>query len=263
MKNDDIAFYVSLLSGIGTFISSIIALFALKEVMRQRRAMYQPKLYLNEFALAVKGNPFIEKRSLYYFHLHNLYEPVDKNDESGYSVMAQFFFENIGYGVASKIKCKWNFDYVKAVKLLCDLDSNLEYRIDKNDNSLLVTLDNKYFTSYQFNDLKKIKKIDFIKPESLHKNRKPTSIPIIITGLFMDYVMTKNKMYSEKTHRFQYEEFEAFPNPKLELSYEDLAGKRYEIVYEFKVKCSNSFTQMKNDAIDTNEEFAALAFYVQ
>ena len=71
------------------------SLLALKEVIRQRRAMYQPKLYFNEFSLSVKGNPHSEKKSLYFYYLHNLYEPVREDSRKGYSVSAQFFFENI------------------------------------------------------------------------------------------------------------------------------------------------------------------------
>ncbi|WP_264536711.1 hypothetical protein [Flavobacterium sp. N1736] len=259
----NISTVVNILSGVGTFISSIIALFALKEVMKQRRAMYQPKLYLNEFTLAVKGNPFLENRSFYYFHLHNLHEPVNKNDTSGFSIMAQFFFENIGYGVASKIEYQWNFDYKKALKEICNIDSDFNYRIDKSDKSIVITKNNEYYSSYNFDDLNIIKKTDFIKPESLQKNIKPTTIPIIITSLYMDYVMTKNKMYSEVCQSFRSEEFIDFPSLELELSYEDIAGKRYKMIYNFKLNCSNSFNQKNLNSINTKEEFANLCFYIK
>lgn len=258
----DISYYVNILSGIGTFISSIIALFALKEIAKQRRTMYQPKIYLNEFALAVKGNPFLNDKEFYFFHLHNLYEPVDKNDSNDFSVKAQFFLENIGYGVASKVRCKWSFDYISAAKQLSKLESNLNYQLDKG-NSLVITKNAKYHRSYDIKEIEKISKIDFIKPESLQKNSKPTIIPSVITNIYMDYTMIKNKMYNQDCIWFPNENFENFPNPKLELFYEDLAGKEYKVTYEFKMSCCISINQMNAGKVNTRKEFAALIFHAK
>lgn len=263
MTTTEIDFYVGIVAGIGTFISSIIALFALKEVIKQRRAMYQPKLYFNEFSLSVKGNPHSEKKSLYFYYLHNLYEPVREDSRKGYSVSAQFFFENIGYGVASNINYEWTFDYVKAAKILCKLDSKFKYENDKKDQSLVIIFDNNYFSSYSHDDIGKTKKIDFIKPESLQQNFKPTSIPIIITDIHMDYVMARNKMFSEKCKRFDFEEFDNFPVPKLNISYHDIAGRKYEAEYSFSIRCYNSFSQIDDKLINTEEDYASLSFYLK
>ncbi|HEY1192635.1 hypothetical protein [Flavobacterium sp.] len=164
--------YVNILSGIGTFISSIIALFALKEVINQRRAMYKPKLYLNEFTLSVKANPFLGDLDFYNFHLHNLYEPENKDNDHKFSIMAQFFFENIGYGVASKINYKWTFDHIKAIKKICSIDSDFNYKIDTNNKNITITKKDSLHDSYDFGNLNEIKKIDFIKTESLKKKHK-------------------------------------------------------------------------------------------
>lgn len=255
--------YVNILSGIGTFISSIIALFALKEVIKQRRAMYKPKLYLNEFTLSVKGNPFLGDLNFYNFYLHNLYEPENKDNDPQFSIMAQFFFENIGYGVASKINYKWTFDYIKAVKKICSIDSDFNYKIDKTSKNITIIKKDSLHDSYDFGDLNEIKKTDFIKTESLKKNTKPTPIPIIITGLHMDYVMIKNKIFTENSSWFDQENFKDFPPITLEVSYEDLVGKRYKTIYNFKLKCSNSFYQKNFNSINTREEFAFLSFYTE
>ncbi|WP_298121774.1 hypothetical protein [Flavobacterium sp.] len=260
MSSTEINFYVDIFAGIGTFISSIIALFALKEVIKQRRAMYQPKLYFNEFSLSVKGNPHSEMKSLYLYYLHNLYEPVREDSRKGYSVSAQFFFENIGYGVASNINYEWTFDYVKAAKIICNLDSKFNFRNDKEDKSIVIIFDNIYFSSYSCDDIGNNKKIDFIKPESLQQNFKPTSIPICITNMHMDYVMAKNKMFSEKCKRFNFEEFDDFPIPKLNISYHDIAGKKYETEYSFNIHCYNSFRQVDDKLIDTENDYANLSF---
>jgi len=263
MTTTDINFYVNIVAGTGTFISSIIALFALKEVIKQRRAMYQPKLYFNEFSLSVKGNPYSEKKSLYFYYLHNLHEPEREDSRKGYSVSAQFFFENIGYGVASNINYEWSFDYVKAAKLLCKLDSKFRYEYDKKDQSLVIIYDNNYFSSYSCDDIGKNRRIDFVKPESQQQNFKPTSIPICITNIHMDFVLAKNKMFAEKCKRFDFEEFDNFPVPKLNISYHDIAGKKYEAVYSFDIRCYNSFRQIDNKLIDTEKDYASLSFYLK
>ncbi|RYJ38341.1 hypothetical protein NU08_2664 [Flavobacterium anhuiense] len=263
MTNTQINFIIDIVSGIGTFISSIIALFALKEVIKQRRAMYQPKLYFNEFSLSVKGNPHSEKKSLYHYYLHNLHEPVREDSRKGYSVSAQFFFENIGYGVANNIKYEWTFDYIKAARMLCELNPKFSYDDDKKRKSLMIIFDNKFFNSYDYSDVGKTKKIDFIKPESLQQNFKPTSIPMTITDVHMDYVLLKNKMFSEECDRFNHEKFNNFPIPKLNISYHDIAGKKYVEEYLFNISCYNSFRQMDDKLINTEEDYASLCFYLK
>ena len=79
----------------------------------------------------------------------------------------------------------------------------------------------------------------------------------------MDYVMTKNKMFTEKCGWFEAENYENFPTPKLTISYEDIAEKRYETAYNFKLLCSNSFNQIRDDmTVNTREEFAMISFRI-
>lgn len=248
------------LSGIGTFISSIIALYALKELIKQRRAMYRPRLFLSDFTLSVKGNPLVNPKNFYYFKLHNLYEPENKEDISKHSISSQVFLENIGFGIANKVKYEWSFDFKKAIKILCELDKELKHQIRKDDNSVIIERKGEYFNHYQFDDLNKEKNIDFIKPESLKTNNKPLSIPMIISSIHMDYVLLKNNMKTEICERFEYEEYVSFPIPKLKISYEDIAGKKYTSVYNFKLSCSNSFYQKDIFKIDTNNDYAFLTF---
>lgn len=248
------------LSGIGTFISSIIALYALTELIKQRRAMYRPRLFLNEFTLSVKGNPIANRQSFYYYKLHNLYEPENKEDLTKHSISSQVFLENIGYGIANKVRYNWDFDFRKAVKMLCELDNELKFQIKNEDNSIIITKNGEYFTHYNFNDLNTEKKIDFIKPENLKANNKPSSIPMIITSIHMDYVLIKNKMESETCKRFEHEEYKHFPKPKLTITYEDIANKKYENIYKFNLNCGNSFYQKDIWEIDTLNDYAFLTF---
>ena len=77
----------------------------------------------------------------------------------------------------------------------------------------------------------------------------------------MDYVIAKNKMFTENCLRFQSEQFSMFPSPKLIISYEDIAGKKYDSTYKFKLSCLNSFSQMNGQYIDTSKEYAFLNFH--
>lgn len=248
------------LAGIGTFISSIIALYALTELIKQRRAMYRPRLFLNEFTLSVKGNPLANRKSFYYYKLHNLYEPLNKEDMSKHSISPQVFLENIGYGIANEVSYKWDFDYKKAVKMLCELDAGLKYEISNTDKSILLMMSGDFYDSYRFDDLEKEFRIDFIKPENLQSNKKPSSVPMIITSVYMDYVLIKNKMVTESCTRFEHEEYKNFPIPKLTITYKDIAGKKYESIYRFKLSCSNSFYQKDDWVIDTKNDYAFLTF---
>ncbi len=248
------------LAGIGTFISSIIALIALREIIRQRRAMYRPSLLLNEFSLSVKGNPRVNPKNLYYYKLHNLHEPEDLTDKTPHSISSQIFLENIGFGIANQVNYKWEFDYKKAIKILCELDSDLKYKFNFTEKSVMLTRNEQYYESYRFDDIGNERKIDFIKPENLQLNRKPLSIPMIITGIHMDYVLVKNKMNSEICKKFEFEDYKKFPKPKLTVSYKDIAGKEYKSTYKFSLTCGNSFYQKHDFEIDTNTDFAFLTF---
>lgn len=252
--------FINNLAGIGTFISSVIALIALRELIKQRRAMYRPSLFLNEFTLSVKGNPRANQKSFYYYKLHNLHEPEDKNNNTPHSIGSQVFFENIGYGIANQVNFKWEFDYKKAVKILCNLDNDLKYEFNSKDKSVLLTLNEDYFDSYRFEDIGKEKNIDFIKPENLQINKKPLSIPMLITSIHMDYVLVKNKMNTETCAKFKYEEFKNFPKPKLTISYKDISGKVYKSHYKFNLTCGNSFYQKHDYEIDTRTDYALLTF---
>ena len=262
MENLTLNNIVAIVSIVGTFLSSVIAVFTLTEVMKQRRAMYRPKIFLNEFLLTVQGNPMVPEKKFYYFKLHNLYEPENKQVVEKESILAQFFFENIGYGIASKIRYEWQFDYLLAVKKISALSENIATHIDHKDKSIIITLNGTYYSSYRFNDIEKEKKIDFIKPESLQKNTKPTTIPMIITSIHMDYIMLKNKILSKECKFFQEEDFDGFPKASLQIQYEDIAEKPYYSTYNFKIKGSNSFHQIDHEKIDTTKDFAFLSFYL-
>jgi hypothetical protein len=248
------------LAGIGTFISSIIALIALRELIKQRRAMYQPSLFLNEFTLSVKGNPLAESKNFFYFKTHNLHEAENKKDKTKHSISSQVFMENLGYGIANQVNYKWDFDYKRALKILCKLDDEFSFEIRNNEKSILLTRNNKFYGTYDFERISKESKIDFIKPENLQLNKKPLSIPMLITSIHMDYVLIKNKMTTEICNKFNYEKYENFPKPKLLITYKDIAGKKYNNKYEFNLSCGNSFLQTSDFEIDTTKDYAFLTF---
>ena len=248
------------LAGIGTFISSFIALIALRELIKQRRAMYQPSLFLNDFTLSVKGNPLFDSKSFYYYKLHNLHEPENKSDITPHSISSQFFLENIGYGIANKVSYTWEFDYKKAIKTLQDLNEEFSFELMKKEKKIMVLRNLKFYASYDFSMLSNDSKIDFIKPENLQINKKPISLPMLITSMHMDYVLIKNKMTTDICKKFEYENYENFPKPKLTITYKDIANKKYKNKYEFELSCGNSFYQKSNFTNDTKTDFALLTF---
>jgi hypothetical protein len=250
------------LAAIGTFVSSIIALIALRELVKQRRAMYQPSLFLNEFTLSVKGNPLTGVKKFYYYKLYNLYEPENRAEKTPHSIQSQFFLQNFGYGIANNIKYKWEFDSKKAVKKICDLTPEMRYQ--QRNNSIIILKKDEFFDSVKIDEFSNEKKIDFIQPETIKTNNKPLSIPSVVTSLHMHYVLIKNKMENEICNRFTHESFEDFPKPKLTVIYEDIAKKKYTNTYIFEIDCGNTFFQSINDkTIDTKDDFANLSFNIK
>lgn len=63
---------ILILSGIGTFISSIIAIFTLTEVKKQRLSLYKPEILLKTFLVTISKSPLVKKSGeLLYYKVSN------------------------------------------------------------------------------------------------------------------------------------------------------------------------------------------------
>ncbi|WP_294967207.1 hypothetical protein, partial [Sulfurimonas sp.] len=113
---------IIIFSGIGTFISALIAIFTLNEVKKQRLSLYQPDILIKSFVVSISKNPFLlGKDELIEYKVSNWNDYSNKDCQKEYEVYPRYKVENLGLGIAKNIKCEWQFDTKKAIKLIEEL----------------------------------------------------------------------------------------------------------------------------------------------
>jgi len=247
--------------GLGSLVSAIIAVFTLKEVIKQRLSTYKPEVLIKSFNLSISKNPlFKDKEELL------LYKTSPFNDSSvnwndlKFSVSKNYKIDNIGFGPAKNIICKWQFDIKKAIRMIQDiLPSNYGMEHHK-------------FTSYELYSLKDLRnddfyysagteiydhRIDYISPINVMDNFQLHSLPEIIIFSHYLYLIFKMELTQVEVPSFYVFDFEYFPRPTLVIDYRDMNGKAYRQKSTFKV---SAVTTQLEDTARMDEEFAYLNF---
>ncbi|GEM_PF-2480459 len=247
---------IEIFAGLGTFIAAIIALYSIFELRKQRRAMYKPQLFLDSFTFEAINNPLLLENNLNKFR--------GKYNGKGGKTLSESSFvlyelENLGFGVAKSVECKWEFDYKSAYKAISNVSPS-EYKWDKLINYDILSTDLGFQKTFNPEDLK-TEKINFILPISQGGKKRSLSIPEIIVDCYLYFLLFKHKLTEEICQTFYHEEFIEMPKLKLKLKYKDLANKTYRMNLNIDVSCV-SF-QLNNDGtLNTMKDFAMFYFTI-
>ncbi len=252
---------VVIISGIGTFISSLIAAFTLIEVKKQRLSLYQPDILIKSFLVAISKSPLQKKEDeLMEYKTCDFNDYSNNYNEIGFEFFSKYKIDNLGFGTAKNIKCIWQFDTKKAIKKITEvLPSNYQFSSYKElDLYFLNDLDNENF-HYSVNTKIDRQEIDYISPINIQKNNHLHTIPEIIIITHYLFLLFKNNLTDKKGENFLVFEFcnYKFPNPSLKVEYEDLNGKKYKNEYKFKLTAIS--TQVEKN-LNLTKEFANLQF---
>ena len=247
---------IEMLAGLGTFIAAIIALYSIFELRRQRRAMYKPELFLDSFTFQVINNPFLLKHNLNKFR--GKYKHKNKKTLSE-SLFVSYELENLGFGVAKSVECKWEFDYKLAYKAISTVSPS-EYKWGKLIHYDMLSTDFGFQKTFNHEDLK-ARKINFILPISQGGKKRSLTIPHIIVDCYLYFLLFKYDLTKEICETFHHEEFKEMPKLKLKLRYRDLANKAYKINLNIDVSCV-SLQPNDNDTLNTMKDFAMFYFTI-
>jgi hypothetical protein len=252
---------VLIISGLGTFISALIALFTIFEIKKQRLSSYKPEIILDSFVSYLYADNFLsEDDNIQYKtkkYLENNQKPLNESDKA---IFMYYLLQNIGFGTAKYIKGFWTFDYKKASKVLSKYMKDDFYIENDNEGFIIKKDDIDFWLFFRKSDLSK-DTIDYILPESQGENGKGQAIPSIITKVYTYYLVYKYNLKVGINDEHIYEEFEDLPKPTLQIVYRDFNNKTHSSKFKLSFKYAGNSIEVenkdKNDCglfyIDVNE----------
>ena len=255
---------ILILSGIGTFISSIIAIFTLTEVKKQRLSLYKPEILLKTFLVTISKSPLVkESGELLYYKVSNFNDYSNNYNDIQFEVFPKYKVENLGLGIAKNITCKWSFDVKAAIKEIEKImPNNLSFDYHKDLN--LYFLQNNLNEEFHYSSNADIHKqnIDYISPIKIQQHFHFHSIPDIIIFTHILFLLLKNDLIEETGkdfHIFSFDKYK-FPEPTLHIEYRDLNNKKHSNKFNFKLDAVQ--TQIGGE-LDLTKEFCYLEFKIE
>ena len=252
------------LAGIGTFIASLIAIFTLREVKKQRLSLYQPDLRIKSFNISTNKSPLLIKENELL-----CYKVTDFNDyeinfnEVKFEINPNYKLENLGFGVAKNVRCIWKFNHKKAMKMIEEIKTQ-DFIISGHKNLNYYFLNRNIDDGFQYSSISDIynQLIDYVAPISIRKNTHYHAIPEIILFCHLLYVIFKLELTGSKGENFNFFELKDvdFPKPSLIIEYFDLNRKKYTEKFDFEV--SAIATQIDN-TLELDKEFMYLNFEIK
>lgn len=252
---------INLLASIGTFISSIIAIYTLLEVKKQRLSTYKPQLLLKSFIVYINKSPLcLEPEELLLFKTENFNEYKDNTTtKKEYEISSLYKIENLGFGIAKNIKVTWSFNMQKALKLV-EKEFDKEFYFHPYEPLNYYFLHKKNNDKFQFtlkNEKETIQVTNYIAPINVKEHTHYHTIPTDIIAVHFLYFIFKMKLTNTVNENSYGAEFENFPKIDLKIEYYDLNNKKYSNKYKFKTSIVS--TQI-DEEIDMRKEFGYLLF---
>jgi hypothetical protein len=242
---------VLIISGVGTFVSALVAMFTVLEIKKQRLSSYKPELIFDSFVSFLFADRFLSDDDNLRYKTTKYLENNQKSiKEANKNISIHYLLQNIGFGTAKHIEGHWNFDFKKASKVLKKyIGTNLSIEND-DDGFFIRQVDADFWLFFRKSELFK-DTIDFILPESQGENGKGQVIPSIISNVFTYYIILKYNITVGLNEEHCYEEFAELPKPTFKISYKDFNNKKHTKKFELNFSYSGNNTprpnQDKND----------------
>lgn len=256
---------INILSGIGTFLSSIIAVYTLREVIKQRLSTYKPEILIKSFIVYINKSPLeLQPEELLLYKTDNFNEykkNVDDSENKEFGVSCLYKVENLGFGPAKKLKLVWNYDTKKALNIIEKMfpDKYFFNHYEPLKYYFLVDKDNADYHFSIINENVTEQNIDYLTPINIKEHSHYHSIPkeIILTHYL--YLIFKHNLTTNKNENcYVDDDFGKLPKPRLKIQYEDLNGKKYLKDFKFQI----SFVSTQGEILEMNKEFGYLLFSI-
>lgn len=243
---------MEVLLSIATFITSLVSLLTLYEMVKQRRASMLPNILLkNKYILFLKLNEGNNKISSlddccpYTWSIVDEKVIVDFDSIKHNSVVD---LVNVGNGTATNIRYEWNFDvdfYLNEFNIKKDKsDMEIKYYNDKERMNYSFKKSFAFIPALISDDYK----ISFMQPS------EKTTIDFSKTFMFLFSSILYLNLYKNFDDALSFaEKIQDYPYPELIIRYNDISGKEYKKIFKFKFSCgmlSNIETDFTVDIIE-------------
>lgn len=217
-ENIDYSNLIQNLSGIGAFITSLITLFTLVVLIRQRKDSFRPRVIFGD---RVSGKCIPFEDDVFQSKWEDAYPDKSKD-------IHDFCFHllNIGVGVAENVTVYERFNYKKAMKFIKkrDLENEFSFAIIDNTIELRTTFDDSYTMIHLKNEPRELG--TFITRQQEKPNKYVFTDSCLMFLSCFDYLRNKYDRYMS---------LEKFPDCYYRIHYLDIEGKRYKTKYKCKV----------------------------
>lgn len=214
----------TVVSSIGTFISSIVVLFTLIEINKQRKAVYRPDLVFSNSRYFLYWD--MVKSDLFPGLWYPQERPpgVTKYDEKLIAVNGF----NIGLGAAKSIEIEWEFNIDYFIKQISEKDKAGNFKIEwelQNQAVLAVETFGKKFSINTKVD--NHQQIDFVLPSHIDKNSLQIRLPF--SYLILTSIIYYLELKSEDC------DIPFLPPLRMTVNYTDIGNNRHRKRYELKI----------------------------
>ncbi len=210
------------ISGIGAFITSVITLFTLYVLIKQRKDSFRPRVI---FGHRVSAKCIIDddydKNWLFKTKWVDAYpKKKEKNVDFCFDVL------NVGEGIAENVRIKESFNVNKAIRFIKKIDLKNEFVFVDNKDLFEVrtTFDESYIYTQIDTEARELG--TFV---SRHQ-KKPSKY--IFTDSYLAFLACFDYLRNKYGH---YLSLDGFPKCNFEISYEDMEGTKYKSKYYCKV----------------------------
>lgn len=211
-----IYFAIQILASIGTFVSSVMVFFTLKEMKEQRKLSTKPEIALSNEKVNVFISKSCNKKCLWSTE-REIFSSCDLDLNTNDVKLKGF---NIGLGAAKNIHVKWKYDICKIVNLIKN-DENLEVNIKLDDNSLRI--------DYKLIFLNNEVKFNYLLPVNIDNNYLDIDFPQPYIELCTILLYSDIKEFQNIDRKFY---FMNLPELELELIYDDISKNNYVKTYK-------------------------------
>lgn len=217
---------VSLLASIGTLVAAIAALRTIRVMKRQMHSAYMPEIFVsadNTNRIVVLENDEDIQRRIACF-----YDTGGFQEKHGLRII----LNNVGTGAAKNVKINWSFNQEAAVEKIEKALGGTIFKLHNAKGKALFIGDSSPGFLFQINlGGNTTSELDYVLPLKDGEFNFFPVVPTQITELHVLYFLCKSKLL---TANDEWEivnlrcMFDGFPTLDLQLSYEDIAGNRFD-----------------------------------
>lgn len=218
---------ITLITALGTLLTSIVGLFTLRQVKKQRETTYQPELCVNDFECSLFNNPF-HSSDFTIYALSKLGHRIPKDKGGWQGIVPHAVINNIGLGSAKNVICTWQFDLNAAMERINTLKPD-SIICKRNVLCFYITVDNQNIFDIPI----KTESFDcnVILPYSKDTEQTLCSIDQTVINAYLLYLLFKHKMYNKETKNYFIEMFEDMPPAFFIIDYDDINNKHFSKKY--------------------------------